>query len=150
MSGRTVIPFPGAVNSIRTDMGTAPVTPGRRLERYVRQRWLAVDGKRGMLGLCDAAGITRETLYTWFRGEVEPSLGSIAVLAETLKVQRADVVAAMDGYDLAAVQRDVIAREVEAAVAPLRALMRDAGLLPEATVPDAVPLGGRAPKARVA
>ena len=131
-------------------MRTETDTNGQRLERYVKQRWMAVDGKRGMVGLCDAAGITRETLYSWFRGDIEPSLGSVAVLAEALKVQRADVVAAMDGYDLASAQREVIAREVAAAVEPLRELMRDAGLLPGATAPaEAIP-SGRAPRARVA
>jgi len=131
-------------------MGTKADTAGRRLERYVKQRWTAIEGKRGMVGLCDAAGITREALYTWFRGDIEPSLGSLAVLARALRVERADVVAAMDGYDLAAVQREIIAREVEAAVAPLRALMRDAGLLPAATVPSAMPRGGRPARERVA
>lgn len=129
---------------------TTDTTPGRRLERYVRQRWTAIDGKRGMSGLCDAAGITRETLYSWYRGDIEPSLGSIAVLAKALRVERADVVAALDGYDLAGAQRELIAREVEAAVAPLRGLLRDAGLLPAATAPGAMPHEGRPPRERVA
>lgn len=149
MTTAKVLPFPGAVNSVRTGMGDAE-TAGRNLERYVRDRWRLVGGKRGMVGLCEASGVTREALYGWFRGDVEPRMGNLSALSKVLEVERAEIVAAMDGYDLAAAQRDVIVREVEAAVAPLRALLRDAGLLPAATAPAAVPHGGRPPRERVA
>jgi DNA-binding phage protein len=149
MASGNVLPFPGAVNSLLTDMAGSS-TPGRNLERYVRERWRAIGGKRGMVGLCAAAGVTREALYGWFRGDVEPRLGNLSALAEALHVERAELVAAMDGYDLAAAQREVIAREVEAAVAPLRQLMRDAGLLPAAKAPAAMPRGARPPRERVA
>lgn len=128
---------------------TGTVAAGRNLEAYVKARWRTV-GQRGMVGFAEASGVTRETLYSYFRGDVEPRMGNLAAMARALGVNRADMVAAMDGYDLIAAQREVIAREVEAAVAPLRALMRDAGLLPAATAPAEAPRGGRAPKARVA
>lgn len=147
MTSGNVLRFPGAVNTIRTQMGAAA---DGSFEAYIRGRWKAVGGKGGMRGLCAATGITPEALYGWFRGDVEPRLGNLTALAGVLGVSRAEIVAAMDGYDLEAARREVIAREVEAAVAPLRALLRDAGLLQGATVLDEAAPGGRAPRARVA
>ena len=105
---------------------------GKRFETYVRARWREV-GSRGMRGLCREAGITPEQLYVWFRGEGEPRLDTLGELARALRVTRADLVAALDGYDLQAAIRQEIAREVEAAVRPLRDLLLEAGLLPAAT-----------------
>jgi hypothetical protein len=73
---------------------------GRALERYVRVRWREVDGKRGIRGLCAATGLTPEVLYSWFRGDNEPSLGALRTLAGKLQVERAELVAILDGYDL--------------------------------------------------
>lgn len=140
MSGGTVLPFPRAVNTLRTDMETATATTpstaareaGKRLERYVKARWAEVDGKRGMTGLIEASGINREVLYAWFRGDNEPTLGPLRTLATWLKVERAELVAVLDGYDMAAAHRDAVAGAVEQATGPLRSLLHDAGLLPGA------------------
>lgn len=95
------------------------------------------------------SGVTRPTMYGWWKGTQAPDLDKLAQVAPSLGVERADLVAAMDGYDMEAARREVIAREVEAAVAPLRALLREAGLIPAATAPDEEPREGRAPKAQV-
>ena len=97
---------------------------GRRLEAFIRANWT---GKRGISGFCDQVGVTREALYKWFRDETSPSLDHLTAMADALKVRRWEMVAAMDG-DLDR-QRELIALEVAAAVAPLRELLRDAGLL---------------------
>lgn len=99
---------------------------GRRLESLVRTLWT---GEGGIRGFCRAVGITPEALYKWFRGDNYPSLEHLTEMARTLGTTRAEIVAVMDGFDLAAVRRDQVAEEVEAAVAPLRQLLRDAGLL---------------------
>lgn len=113
---------------------------GRRLEAAVRRGWT---GPGGMRGLCKETGVTPEALYTWFRGENYPSLGHVGVLARAIGLERAELVALMDGYDLAAARRERMLEEVEAAVAPLRRLLRDAGLLPGVGVPDEAPPGAR-------
>jgi transcriptional regulator with XRE-family HTH domain len=105
---------------------------GRRLEAFVRQHWT---GSRGISGFCAEVGITREALYKWFRGDSQPSLEHLADMAPVLRVRRWEIVAAMDG-DLDR-QREQVAAEVDAAVGPLRQLMRDAGLLQEAPSPGA-------------
>jgi len=69
-------------------------TEGRRFERFARDHWT---GEGGMRGLCKEAGITPETLYRWFRGGTDPDLGSVRQLASALKVNRAELVAAIDG-----------------------------------------------------
>lgn len=131
MRSRTVHLGRTGVNTLGTGMDAGE---GRRLEAVVRERWT---GKGGMRGLCKEAGVTPEALYTWFRGENYPSLAHFGALAKALGMERAELVAVMDGYDLAAARRDRMLEEVEAAVAPLRQLLRDAGLLPGGAVPDA-------------
>lgn len=69
-------------------------TSGERLRAYVLRQW---KGGRGMVGLSEASGIARDRLYAWFRGDVEPTLGSLGELAAALNVRRAEVVAAIDG-----------------------------------------------------
>jgi hypothetical protein len=110
----------------------------QRFEAFVRARWKSV-GKGGIRGLSRQMNATPETIYAWFRRENEPQLGSLAQLAEALQTSRAEIVAAMDGYDLTAARRDAIAEEVQAAVGPLRELLRAAGLLPGATAPGGAP-----------
>lgn len=95
--------------------------------------------------LAEDAGVRRGTLYPWFNGTAEPDLKSLAALSEALTkkagrmVSRAEILAAIDGFDLEADRRERIAEEVEAAVGPLRQLLRDAGLLRAGAVPDAAP-----------
>lgn len=88
-----------------------------------------------MRGFSEAAGVTPTALYHWFGGQSEPTLGHLAAIAEALRVPRWELVAAMDG-DLDR-QREQIAEEVEAAVAPLRQLLRELGLLPAVGAPAA-------------
>lgn len=92
LTARTVRPNLTVVNTL---VPTVDETSGRRLERYVRQRWSREQG--GITGLASETGITRETLYTWFRGETDPSLSNLAALAAALKVRRTEILAAMDG-----------------------------------------------------
>lgn len=68
---------------------------GRRLERYLRARWGRQ--QRGMRGLAAKAGTTAETLYSWFRGDTEPSLASLTELAAAVGVNRSEILAVMDG-----------------------------------------------------
>lgn len=114
----------------------APKTPGRRLEAFVRSNW---EGGRGISGFCEAVEVTREALYKWFRGDSSPTMEHLTAMADALKVRRWEIVAAMDG-DLDR-QRQAIAAEVEAAVGPLRRLMRDAGLVPKDGSRDGAPRG---------
>ena len=113
-----------------------PSTPGKRLESFVRSHWT---GPRGISGFCDEVGMTRTALYKWFEGKSEPKLGHLTAMAEALRVPRWEIVAAMDG-DLDR-QQEQIAEEVEAAVAPLRELLRELGLLPTAGVPGGASRG---------
>lgn len=68
---------------------------GRRLEAYVKSRWPRARG--GMRKLAAEVGMTPETLYSWFRGDFEPNLGTLRVMASVLGVRRIDLVAALDG-----------------------------------------------------
>lgn len=93
-----------------------------------------------MTGFCEAAGgVTRTALYKWFEDKSEPTMGHLTAMAEALRVPRWQIVAAMDG-DLDR-QRELIAQEVEAAVGPLRALLRELGLLGSDGAPGAAPHG---------
>jgi hypothetical protein len=89
-------------------------TPGRRLERYIKARWGRDKG--GMRGLCKLTSFVPETLYSWFRGETDPSLDSLAEIASALQVRRSAILAAMDGEAPTAVLdgdlRELIAAEV--------------------------------------
>lgn len=42
-------------------------------------------------------GVAPETVYGWFRGDNDPSLGALATMAALLGVSRWEIVAAMDG-----------------------------------------------------
>lgn len=123
-------------------------TEGERLRAYMSARM--GDRYGWVTELERRSGVQRATMYGWWKGTQAPDLDKLAQVAPALGCTRADLVAAMDGYDLEAARREVIAREVDAAVAPLRALLRDAGLLPAATAPGAAPRGGRPPRERVA
>ena len=66
-----------------------------RLEAYVRARWTRQQG--GITGLAASTGLTRETLYSWFRGETELSLANLRTLSAALGVRPWELVAALDG-----------------------------------------------------
>ena len=68
---------------------------GRRLERYIRGRWGRDRG--GISGLCTTVGVARESMYAWFRGDTDPTLEHLRLIAEALGVSRAQLLAAMDG-----------------------------------------------------
>ena len=73
---------------------------GGRLERFVRARWTRKQG--GIRALATEAGIDKDTIYAWFRGDGEPSLSALRGLANALGVPRGEIVYAMDGHDEAA------------------------------------------------
>jgi DNA-binding XRE family transcriptional regulator len=70
-------------------------TTGRRLERFVKARWTRDQG--GIRALAKEIGAVPETLYSWFRGDTEPSLEALGELGRVLGVSRSAIVAAMDG-----------------------------------------------------
>lgn len=86
------------VNTVVTEMAEdrtpEPETPGRRLERYIHAH--IKRGTGGIRGFCSRSGLTPEVLYSWFRGETEPQLGSITKMANALEVSRVEILAAMD------------------------------------------------------
>ncbi len=144
MMDRTIRFHAHCVNTIDTQMDE---TEGARLRVFLDGHYPRSKG--GMEQLAKDAGLRRGTLYAWFKGKGRPQLASVGALARACEVERWEVVAAMDGYGLAEARRAAVAEDVEAAVAPLRELMREAGLLPEAkahgaTAPAAPGAKGRA------
>ena len=59
------------------------------LERLVRSRWY---GPGGIAGLSKLSGVSRATLYAWFRGETVPDTKSLARLARILDMPLAELV----------------------------------------------------------
>lgn len=108
----TVRPRLTLVNSLVSEMDKAA---GRRLERYIKARWGRDKG--GIRGLCAKASFVPETVYSWFRGDTEPSLDSLAEIARLLEVNRSEVLAAIDGVTPAVPLdqelREMIAAEVQ-------------------------------------
>lgn len=85
----------------RTDEGEDDAStdaPGRRLERYIKERWTRDKG--GMRGLATAIQSSTETMYSWFRGESEPSMAHLRAIADKLGVRRSVLVAILDGDPL--------------------------------------------------
>lgn len=78
---------------------------GQRLRVFVDARW-----KGDIKALAAKAGVSRQTLYGWFRGAWRPEFDALRDLANALGVTRAEVVAAMDG-DLPPQGLDVRARQ---------------------------------------
>lgn len=68
---------------------------GARLEAFIRLRWTRRDG--GIKALAAGIGSSTETVYSWFRGDVEPNMGHLRELARMLNVSRSQIVAALDG-----------------------------------------------------
>src|SRR3990170_6286609 len=54
---------------------------GRRLEARVRSRWTAPGGARA---LAAEMGLSRATLYSWFRGHTAPDTRQLTLLAKVL------------------------------------------------------------------
>lgn len=54
---------------------------GRRLEALVRSRWTAPGGVRA---LAAEMGLSRATLYSWFRGHTAPDTRQLTLLAKVL------------------------------------------------------------------
>ncbi len=55
----------------------------------MRSRWY---GPGGILGLSKASGVSRATLYSWFRGETVPDTKSLARIADMLEMPLAELV----------------------------------------------------------
>jgi hypothetical protein len=99
---------------------------GRRLERYVKERWPR--GKGGMRGLASVIGSSPETMYSWFRGDTEPGMAHLRELADKLETTRAILVAVLDGEPADVAEPiEVRLRAVEAELESLRALRAVAG-----------------------
>lgn len=77
-----------------------------------------------MRGFCRKAGITPETLYSWFRGDTSPSWENLDAIASTLAVKRFQLVAAMDG-EAPVVRLDQATRE--ALRAEIRTILAEEG-----------------------
>ncbi len=93
LSGRTLRLLVSGVNSLVTDMEEPTETPGELLRAFVE----AHKGHRTWTDLAEHAGVRRQTLYDWFSGKDKPSMASLRVLAEALRVRPYQLVAAMDG-----------------------------------------------------
>ena len=91
LAGRTVRPYLTLVNRVVT----MRAEEGERLRGYVEAHWNRRKG--GVRGLCRKLNASPETIYSWYRGETEPNLGSLEALATALEVRRWEIVAAMDG-----------------------------------------------------
>lgn len=89
-------------------------TPISAFERLVRSRWY---GAGGIQGLSKVSGVSRATIYSWFRGETMPDAKSLARLAGVLDLSIAELVEAIGGEaDLSAFAD--IPPQTEAAPAP--------------------------------
>lgn len=74
----------------RTPSGESDATSSpEALERLVRSRWY---GPGGIAGLSKLSGVSRATLYAWFRGETVPDTKSLARLANILDMPLAELV----------------------------------------------------------
>jgi transcriptional regulator with XRE-family HTH domain len=111
------------VDSQEGALEAADTPAGRRLEAFVRSRWTRQQG--GIQGLASAIGSSTETVYSWFRGDAEPSMAHLRTLAEKLGATRSELVAILDGdqaaqsVELDPEQLEVRLRALEAAVALL-------------------------------
>jgi len=75
---------------------TNPTNPNLMspFERLVRSRWY---GAGGIAGLAKVSGVSRATIYSWFRGETAPDVRSLARLANVLELPVEDLVASVHG-----------------------------------------------------
>lgn len=106
-----------------TNVPDRGVSVGQRLERFVREHW---DDPRGLVALSEVSDISRQALYSWFKGESSPDYTSLAKLAGALRVEPAALVAAMEGTEMPAGLRqqldslvaESVAKYLEAALGP--------------------------------
>jgi transcriptional regulator with XRE-family HTH domain/predicted transcriptional regulator len=66
---------------------------GRRLEDLVRARWR---GPGGIRGLAAVLGLTRATIYSWFRGVTRPNAAALVLLAKVLGVSPNELLSIFD------------------------------------------------------
>lgn len=119
------------VKANRTD--TTREVAGRRLERYIKEQWPR--GKGGIRGLAAAIGASAETIYSWFRGETEPSMSHLREVAAKLSTTRSVLVAVLDGETTGIPDPvEVRLRAVEAELQSLRA-RRGGAASPRRSVP---------------
>lgn len=98
---RTVHTSRTVVNTLLTvvqrDDDDPRAAAGQRFKRYLLERFAATGGEGGVTGLERQSGVKRQQMHQWFTGAIEPQLGSLLKLAETLGVTRATLLAALDG-----------------------------------------------------
>lgn len=143
LTGRTVRPNLTLVNSLvsvdRQERAEGERdAPGARLERYIRARWTRREG--GIRMLATQIGSSTETIYSWFRGDAEPSMAHLRALADALGVRRSVLVAVFDGDPLPgeSLDADQVESRLRAVEAGLALLARQAGAaLPEPGAPRA-------------
>lgn len=75
---------------------------GSRIEQLARERW---HGRGGMRGLSAAVGISRPTLYAWFRGHSSPTAAMLGRLAAALDMTTPQLVEALEPLERTARQR---------------------------------------------
>lgn len=75
-----------------SDISGMPNATPSAFERLVRSRWY---GAGGIAGLSKLSGVSRATMYSWFRGETVPDSRSLARLAGVLDVTVAELVEAV-------------------------------------------------------
>jgi DNA-binding phage protein len=127
--GKTVLTRGHSVNTLGTEVTERD--DADRLRDLIDQRYPRRLG--GIKKLAEDAGVRRQTLYELLRGN-ETRLGTLGAVAEALGFSRAQLLALIDGEEF--LTRDDVALEVVRQTEPLRALMREAGLLPRETTPD--------------
>ncbi|HEX2766801.1 MAG TPA: helix-turn-helix domain-containing protein [Candidatus Limnocylindria bacterium] len=73
-------------------MSDDPSIPSSAFERLVRSRWY---GAGGIAGLSKVSGVSRATMYSWFRGETVPDVKSLARLASVLELPVEELLASV-------------------------------------------------------
>jgi transcriptional regulator with XRE-family HTH domain len=86
---------------------------GPRLEGLVRDRWR---DPRGISGLSQELGVSRATLYSWFKGATSPDTASLARLARLLYLTPSELLTALEGVDMASTVDERITLAAERAV----------------------------------
>jgi transcriptional regulator with XRE-family HTH domain/predicted transcriptional regulator len=67
---------------------------GQRLERLVREHW---DDRRGIRGLSQELGVSRATVYSWFRGLTSPDMATLSRLARLLGSTPSELLVSLEG-----------------------------------------------------
>ena len=79
--------------AVRKDRPMTPDEFGTRLEALARDGWR---GRGGIRGLSQAVGVSRPTLYAWFRGDSSPTATMLARLAAALDMTAGELVSALE------------------------------------------------------